>query len=195
MNDFLVPIATVIISAGVSWLISHHKLKYSVSLEVHKKLIEGLFIPFYEKIELKLFRRIPLEETREWIEQLKELKSYLQRNELLFYLPSRLNIELDKIANADPNSIVTKRDHRQLQKQYWEFSSQYFIALNRTRKLYVLKKHTDRYRAYHKLNPFPRLFSLSTKVNTFIITLGLISLATIVFFGLLTYFFLYFYNQ
>ncbi|EMG1503112.1 hypothetical protein V2123_000371 [Enterococcus faecium] len=118
--------------------------------EYASRLIEKIFIPFYEDIECNLFVNITKENQNKVIDHLSKLHHTLVKEKLLFYISDSLLIPLETLVLEKNKPKSTKK----LNRIYQKFSRSYYSELNRTRKIIGLKPKTPDFRIHHKLYRF-----------------------------------------
>ncbi|GMC04171.1 hypothetical protein K5E_26490 [Enterococcus thailandicus] len=137
---------------NILWGIYNTKKTNSLSStqKYASRLIEKIFIPFYENIECNLFVNITIENKNEVIDHLTRLHRTLVKEKLLFYISDNLLIPLESLVQTKNKSIKPKK----LNKMYQKFSKNYYNELNRTRKIIGLRPRTPDFRIHHKLYRF-----------------------------------------
>lgn len=134
------------------WTILNAKKMYSFPFtqKYASKLIEKIFIPFYEDIECNLFVNITINNKKEIIKNLSALYYTLDNENLLFYISDSLLIPLEMITLKQGKNLKI----RDINKIYQRFSKNYYNELNRIRKTVGLKPRTPNFRIHHKLYRF-----------------------------------------
>lgn len=123
----------------ISWTILQDKRnKYKDFInQKDQEILSKLLLPYYETIELNLYKTITQENKNELMNNLRNLIKYIRRNNLFFYLGSPLSstlIEIEKTLQNDQNNL------NHLNKLYKKFSNKYLALSWSVRKNLKIEK-------------------------------------------------------
>ncbi|HFH8018403.1 TPA: hypothetical protein ACIOJV_001330 [Streptococcus agalactiae] len=150
----LIPFFTLIWT--ISWTITQDKQnKYKDFInKKDEKILAEVLLPYYENIELNLYKKITNKNKNEISSNLQKLINYLRYHNLFFYLGSSLTstlIEIEEFFQDDQNNL------EEFNKLYKNFSNEYFKLSWNVRKNLRIEKEQYFYISNIKLEvPFAR---------------------------------------
>ncbi|MCC4124082.1 hypothetical protein LL256_10315 [Enterococcus faecalis] len=178
INNLNIVIATINLCWGIY---NTRKVRSLASTQNYaSKLIEQIFIPFYENIECELFKGITEKNKSDRLKSIKELHEKLIQTGLLFYISDSLLIPLETLV-AESNKKEDLLTGKKINKVYRAFSKNYYSELNRTRKIIGLKARTPNFRIHHSLYKYKLQVYLLSHIE---ITIFLLFLAFQLFTGI-----------
>lgn len=153
----LITVFISLISVVSGYFIGSRQIKTPTNIEISKKLVNEVFIPYHFLIELELYKHINKHSLKKKIILLQEFKSYIEANNLRFYFSNRFLYSLDNMTLYNPNKTYNFYRRLRFNDYYRLFSLDYLKALNKSRKVLGLEKRNLDYRIYNNLFAFPLL--------------------------------------